>query len=626
MDPPRREHPPTFGRTTTLDAGHVHSLAGGCQGIILEKPLHRRGIPRMEPLDRFRGPCPEDDRLGPEARPAVVKHEQVSRQHVPPALGRGPEREVVFLAVAPAKLLLVERPNLVETRATDVHAKADRRRQVDMPAGVGLPEHLIDFGRSPALRQRIHLQRDRIAGDRGIVGKRCDRADKVGAARRGEAVEPARRNDRVGIEQHHVAVGMEPEPTIRAGHKAEIGWLGEQREFTEVGAAAELSGQCHVGARIIDHHQLEVTTAGEHRINRGKRRLSIPVDRHDHVDRGGRSALLSPDRGSLGELALGGRQLVETGWVAGIESQPLEGRMAIASETGQPRVRRRRSSPAVEQRRLDESRDPSGGCRREGLVDTGQRAEGIDDRERLCHQAIERYMHEPTALPMRDGLHDMEQPQLQSLGCRHAVAGGERRRHLERVAIDVNGPQATGHARGGPLPERGEPAEPRILDGPHRRRGEVAVQGHRRPLGKRRNPGMVEPIDWERRWHVPGKRQARQDRLVDRQNLAVFPEATGVFPRFPPKQILAEVDASQPGHTGRQRCTTAVHAEDEQTAVRHGSRRVPGRRQHPPRLQVSGDPRAGRPQAYPGKIVAAFSRLAARMGPLHPAVRAGAEP
>ena len=163
--------------------------------------------------------------------------------------------------------------------------------------------------------------------------------------------------------------------------------------------------------------------------------------------------MLSPDRGSLGELALGGRQLVETGWVAGIESQPLEGRVAVEREPGKPRVVGRLSSLVMKQCGLDESLDPPESCVREERVDAGQPAESGGDGQRLCHQAIERQVHESTVVPMCDGLHDMEQPQLQGLLDGHAVAGGERRCHLERMAVDVNGLELIGHARRSPLPE-----------------------------------------------------------------------------------------------------------------------------------------------------------------------------
>ena len=83
--------------------------------------------------------------------------EHAGRRHVPPAEVPGAQAEIVLLAVALREHVGAEPADRVEAVAPQVHAEADRDRDIDHRAGIG------------ARGQRIQPDRCRQIGHRIVV-------------------------------------------------------------------------------------------------------------------------------------------------------------------------------------------------------------------------------------------------------------------------------------------------------------------------------------------------------------------------------------------------------------------------------------------------------------------------
>ena len=90
----------------------------------------------------------------------------------PAALG-GAQAEIVFLAIATAKRLGVERADIPERGAADIHAEPDGGRDLHPAAAINGAAHLVERVDRQA-ECRGTAPKGRVAADRGIVRERRD--------------------------------------------------------------------------------------------------------------------------------------------------------------------------------------------------------------------------------------------------------------------------------------------------------------------------------------------------------------------------------------------------------------------------------------------------------------------
>ena len=81
-----------------------------------------------------------------EADAARMVHEYIACQFVLPSLGGGPHAEIVFFAVAFAEGFDVEQPGLRQTFPANIHAKADRGRDLHRAATIYRGENRVERG------------------------------------------------------------------------------------------------------------------------------------------------------------------------------------------------------------------------------------------------------------------------------------------------------------------------------------------------------------------------------------------------------------------------------------------------------------------------------------------------
>ena len=84
--------------------------------------------------------------------------------------------EVVFFAVTLAEVLCVKQSHLLQAVAADVHTKPDTGGHVHHSARIGLRTQCVQPCRVVVRRQGVVLAKTRVAADRGVVGKRRNRA------------------------------------------------------------------------------------------------------------------------------------------------------------------------------------------------------------------------------------------------------------------------------------------------------------------------------------------------------------------------------------------------------------------------------------------------------------------
>src|SRR5579862_9820239 len=104
-----------------------------------------------------------------EAHRAFVENEDIGRNDVAPAGLGGAQAEVVLLAVTAAESLVVEQSDRVEARTPDVHAEADRGRQVFAARGIDRCEKPIERGQPEPSRNAGGPTLERIRANGRLV-------------------------------------------------------------------------------------------------------------------------------------------------------------------------------------------------------------------------------------------------------------------------------------------------------------------------------------------------------------------------------------------------------------------------------------------------------------------------
>ena len=277
------ENPTQLSLAPPGGSGDIGRIAGGSQRVVLPKAVHQLFITGVDHPHHGSGLLPASLRVTTEARLTAVEDEQISRQHMPPAGCPGPHAVIGFFTVAPAEVPLVEGARLRQAVPPQIHAETDRRWDVDRPARIGLPEDLVELRRRPAGRESVRLKRDGIAGQGRVVGEGGHRPDKVALRRPPEPVEPARRHEGVAVEEHHVTVGMQGEAAVGRGDKAQVGGMFQKRELPAAGPCAEHGREFRLRAGVVDHDQLKLPAASQHRVEAGERRLTPAIHRHNDV-------------------------------------------------------------------------------------------------------------------------------------------------------------------------------------------------------------------------------------------------------------------------------------------------------------------------------------------------------
>ena len=188
----------------------------------------------------------------------------VKRVQVEPAGFLGADAEVVFFAVAFAKVGFVKVADVLQAGAADVHAKAHAGGHFDRMARQVLGKQLVQAGGGVACRQVVDLAKPGVAAKGGVVGERRH-AGHLGAAVGGalDAVEPVVGHFGVAVEQQHVAVGVQAHAAVDGGHKAEVVFVLEQGDAGLLrGQIAQPLADFGLGAAVVDDHQMPGGLAG----------------------------------------------------------------------------------------------------------------------------------------------------------------------------------------------------------------------------------------------------------------------------------------------------------------------------------------------------------------------------
>ena len=145
---------------------------------------------------------------GAERRAAGMADEDARRRDAAPAEMAGAQAEVVFLAVALGEHIFPQQANRVEAVAPEIQAEADAGRQILDGSAVGLLRQGISGDDGGEVRHRVAAVPAGVAEDGGVVGQRRRGADIRRAVCGGaQTNEPARRHQRVAVQQHHVPTG-----------------------------------------------------------------------------------------------------------------------------------------------------------------------------------------------------------------------------------------------------------------------------------------------------------------------------------------------------------------------------------------------------------------------------------
>ena len=119
----------------------LHMLCHQSRVVRIALPHHRHAL--------LRG----GGRAGAEAHRALVIDEGVAGQQMPPAARAGTQAEIVLLTVTAAERLDVEQADLGQCRAADIHAEADRGRQLHAASGIRRVAGGIQLGHAEAERR-----------------------------------------------------------------------------------------------------------------------------------------------------------------------------------------------------------------------------------------------------------------------------------------------------------------------------------------------------------------------------------------------------------------------------------------------------------------------------------------
>ena len=107
--------------------------------------------------------------------------EGVKRVQIAPARQGCSLAEVVFFAVALAKIFNVKQANVRQAIAPDVHAKTHSGGYVHHGTGIGLRAKCVDLGSAVVGWQRVVTAKLRVAANGAVVRERRDSGD-IGTA------------------------------------------------------------------------------------------------------------------------------------------------------------------------------------------------------------------------------------------------------------------------------------------------------------------------------------------------------------------------------------------------------------------------------------------------------------
>jgi hypothetical protein len=219
-----------------------------------------------------------------------VRDEDVVAQHVAEAGLCDAHREVVVLAVAAAVARGVETAGSLDRGAPDVHAEADRGRQVRVGPRAGVGDGACEDVDRRQLREVVVDVGLRERRDRRVVGKRRDGSDPAVRRRAPrQAVEPARRDLRVGVEEDDVAGGVEPQSPVRRARETEVGFVAHREHRHRRGRREVRKFVAHVriSRGVVDQHEPERRSLRmpEDALDARAELVAGVVDRDDDVDR-----------------------------------------------------------------------------------------------------------------------------------------------------------------------------------------------------------------------------------------------------------------------------------------------------------------------------------------------------
>ncbi len=153
-------------------------------------------------------PLQRSARRAEAAVPGVVDERGIVG-HVQPAAPEGAEAEVVLLAIAEAEALFVEETDVIEEGAADVETDADAGRQPRIAARRDAFDERAERKSVVPGGQEVLLEGARHGTERGVVRQRRDGADVAVRVRRvDQLLQPARRDDRIAVEQDDVALRL----------------------------------------------------------------------------------------------------------------------------------------------------------------------------------------------------------------------------------------------------------------------------------------------------------------------------------------------------------------------------------------------------------------------------------
>ena len=223
-----------------------------------------------------------------ERAPADVEHERVVGEHVaPPGRGRA-HAQVVLLAVAGAERG-IEAADRVEHRPAHEEAEADAGRQIRVARDRRARERAGERRGVPAVGPRVVHAEARVRQDLGVVRPRRDRADRrVGGGAAHERVQPSFGDDRVAVQQHHVAA-REAHAAVRRPGETQVALVHQELDVRVARSRdlGEHARDARVGRRVVDQHEAVARgRAREHARDAAAHVVRRVVDRDDDVDEG----------------------------------------------------------------------------------------------------------------------------------------------------------------------------------------------------------------------------------------------------------------------------------------------------------------------------------------------------
>ena len=194
-----------------------------------------------------------------------------------------------------AERLAVERPDIVQRRAADIHAEPDRGRELDAAPDIHRAARGVDAVHVEAERRRDAGDAG-IAADRGVVRERRDRGHarhRIGL--RGKPAQPAVRDHRVAVQQRDIVGAGRLHAAIDRGDEPEVAGVVQQGDAPGARQRAQPGDEFRFGRAVLHHDHAAGGAIGvrQHRL---QTLLGLPqsaiggdddVD-HDTVRTGGR--------------------------------------------------------------------------------------------------------------------------------------------------------------------------------------------------------------------------------------------------------------------------------------------------------------------------------------------------